>query len=59
MLTMLTAVDAQMIQDAGRYKMDLIRGLERTLHGKVKPSKRYPLLAIEMAKCTDPVHLRQ
>jgi U3 small nucleolar RNA-associated protein 23 len=29
-------VDAQMIQDADRFKMDLIGGLERTLHGKVK-----------------------
>jgi U3 small nucleolar RNA-associated protein 23 len=31
-------VDAQMIQDAERFKMDLVSGLERTLNGKVKPS---------------------
>lgn len=31
-------VDAQMIQDTERFKMDLVGGLERTLHGKVKPS---------------------
>ena len=27
-----------MIKDADRFKMDLIGGLERTLHGQVKPS---------------------
>ena len=32
------AVDAQMIQDADRFQMDLVGGLERTLHGKIKPS---------------------
>lgn len=31
-------VDAQMIQDAARYKMPLAQSLERTLHGQVKPS---------------------
>ena len=35
-------VDAQMIQDTNRFSMDLVAGLERTLHGKVKPST--PLL---------------
>ncbi|KAL2041355.1 hypothetical protein N7G274_005737 [Stereocaulon virgatum] len=30
-------VDAQIIQDAERFKMDLVGGLERTLSGKVKP----------------------
>ncbi|KAI9812458.1 MAG: hypothetical protein M1827_004689 [Pycnora praestabilis] len=30
-------LDAEMIQDVARFKMDLIRGLERTLHGKIKP----------------------
>ncbi|RKF60342.1 rRNA-processing protein utp23 [Erysiphe neolycopersici] len=30
-------LDADIIRDACRYKMDLIAGLERTLHGKVKP----------------------
>jgi len=29
--------DADFVRDAARFKMDLIRGLERTLHGKVKP----------------------
>lgn len=31
-------VDAQIIQDAARFKMDLVGGLERTVQGKVKPS---------------------
>ena len=31
-------IDAQMIQDTDRFSMDLVGGLERTLHGKVKPS---------------------
>ncbi|OAA73113.1 rRNA-processing protein UTP23 [Cordyceps fumosorosea ARSEF 2679] len=30
-------VDAEMVQDACRFKMDLSAGLERTVHGKVKP----------------------
>lgn len=37
-LIMVFVVDAQMIQDTERFKMDLVGGLERTLHGKVKPS---------------------
>lgn len=31
-------LDADMIKDADKFKMDLLLGLERTLHGKVKPS---------------------
>ncbi|KAH6709285.1 putative rRNA-processing protein utp23 [Leptodontidium sp. MPI-SDFR-AT-0119] len=30
-------LDAEMIRDADRFKMDLVGGLERTLHGEVKP----------------------
>ncbi|KAL8774830.1 MAG: hypothetical protein Q9209_000769 [Squamulea sp. 1 TL-2023] len=30
-------IDAQMIQDTARFKMDLVGGLERVLHGKIKP----------------------
>lgn len=30
-------VDAEIIKDADRFKMDLLGGLERTLHGTVKP----------------------
>ncbi|XWW92134.1 hypothetical protein V2A60_000056 [Cordyceps javanica] len=30
-------VDAEMVEDACRFKMDLAAGLERTVHGKVKP----------------------
>ncbi|KAI9720035.1 MAG: hypothetical protein M1812_003162 [Candelaria pacifica] len=30
-------LDADIILDAARYKMDLIGGLQRTLHGKIKP----------------------
>ncbi|KAI9806884.1 MAG: hypothetical protein M1833_002542 [Piccolia ochrophora] len=30
-------VDAEIIKDASRFAMDLIAGLERTLHGTVKP----------------------
>ena len=38
MLTIDTTVDADIIRDADKFKMDLIGGLERTLHGQVKPS---------------------
>jgi U3 small nucleolar RNA-associated protein 23 len=31
-------VDAAMVQDAHRCKLDLATALERTLHAKVKPS---------------------
>ncbi|KAI9808933.1 MAG: hypothetical protein M1826_004006 [Phylliscum demangeonii] len=31
-------LDADIIQDAARFKMDVVAGLERTLHGKIKPS---------------------
>jgi hypothetical protein len=41
-LTMST-VDAEIVRDADRFKMDLVGGLERTLHGQVKPSMfNYP-----------------
>ncbi|KAH7364240.1 putative rRNA-processing protein utp23 [Rhexocercosporidium sp. MPI-PUGE-AT-0058] len=30
-------LDAEMIRDADRFKMDLVGGLERTLHGEIKP----------------------
>lgn len=30
-------VDADMLRDADRFKMDLVGGLERILHGKIKP----------------------
>ena len=33
-----SVVDAGMIQDISRFKMDLLGGLERALHGKIKPS---------------------
>lgn len=32
-------LDAEIIRDADRFKMDLIGGIERTLHGQVKPSE--------------------
>ncbi|PBP18500.1 hypothetical protein BUE80_DR010575 [Diplocarpon rosae] len=32
-------LDADMIKDADRFKMDLVGGLERTLHGEVKPNE--------------------
>ncbi|KFY69469.1 hypothetical protein V498_10466 [Pseudogymnoascus sp. VKM F-4517 (FW-2822)] len=31
-------LDADVIRDADKFKMDLVGGLERTLHGQVKPS---------------------
>lgn len=34
----MVVVDAEIIKDADRFKMDLVGGLERTLHGQVKPS---------------------
>ena len=35
-------VDAEMLRDADRFKMDLVGGLERTLQGEVKPSTSVP-----------------
>lgn len=32
------AVDAEIVKDSDRFKMDLVGGLERTLQGQVKPS---------------------
>jgi U3 small nucleolar RNA-associated protein 23 len=34
-------VDAEIVQDAVRFKMDLPAALERTLHGKVKSSTQH------------------
>src|SRR5579862_5827982 len=34
----LVLVDAGVVRDAARFKMDLVGGLKRTLHGEVKPS---------------------
>jgi len=34
-----STVDAAILQDAARFKMDFAGGLERTLHGPIKPSK--------------------
>ncbi len=34
-------LDADIIRDADRFKMDLVGGLERTLHGQVKPSMKF------------------
>ena len=31
-------MDAQILHNAARFKMDLVEGLERTLQGKIKPS---------------------
>jgi U3 small nucleolar RNA-associated protein 23 len=40
-------VDADILKDADRFKMDLIGGLERTLHGEVKPSMLFlPTIAV-------------
>ncbi|CAG7564579.1 unnamed protein product [Fusarium equiseti] len=41
-------VDAEMIRDSCRFKMDLEPALSRTVHGKVKPRKDHE--AIELAK---------
>ena len=41
LLTIETLVDADIIRDADRFKMDLVGGLERTLQAQVKPST-YP-----------------
>lgn len=34
-------VDAEMIQETARFSMDLAPALERTFHGKVKPSTSF------------------
>lgn len=31
-------IDAEMVADCHNFKYDLLAGLERTLHGKIKPS---------------------
>jgi hypothetical protein len=53
-------VDAQIIQDAARFKMDLAGGLERTLQGKVKPSMLNlscnPAALDDLDQCWTPVH---
>ena len=36
---MLVVVDAAILQDAARFRMDFVGMLERTLHGPVKPSE--------------------
>lgn len=48
-LMTISVVDAQMIQDMERFKMDLVGGLERTLHGKVKPSMHPSLTCGQLA----------
>ena len=35
-------VDAEMVKDSCRFKMELAPALQRTVHGKVKPSKYAP-----------------
>ena len=32
-------LDAAIMQDMSRFHMDVVSGLEKTLHGKVKPSR--------------------
>ena len=44
-------VDAQMIQDADRFTMDLVGGLERVLHGRVKLS-RSPFSTLQQRSLT-------
>ena len=44
LLILWLTVDADMIKDADRFKMDLVGGLERTLQGQVKPSPSPPQL---------------
>lgn len=39
-------IDADMIKDTFRFKMNLPLYLERTLHGQVKPSKSFAILFI-------------
>lgn len=62
-------VDAQMIQDAEQFRMNLVLALERVLHGKVKPSESdysvlntasvYHVLTTSVTKgCTDPARKR-
>lgn len=36
-------VDAAILQDAKGFKMDFLKGLEKTLHGEVKPSQSWNL----------------
>jgi len=34
-------VDAAILQDASRFKMDFAGGLQKCLHGEIKPRKQY------------------
>src|SRR3954466_15447576 len=43
-----------MIRDADRFKMDLVGGLERTLHGEIKPSMRpYQMFKVHAYRYSD------
>ena len=46
MCTHAVQVDAQMIQDAERFTMDLLSSLERVLHGKDKLSGLFQTLLV-------------
>lgn len=35
-------IDAEMVVDCHKFKYDLLAGLERTLHAKIKPSTHPP-----------------
>ncbi|TQS33968.1 hypothetical protein Golomagni_05669 [Golovinomyces magnicellulatus] len=41
-------VDAEMVHDASRFKMDLAASLQRTVHGQAKPSKSYQPTVIRL-----------
>lgn len=48
-----------MIQDTDRFKMDLVGGLERVLHGKVKPSThRFAFTPIRFVLIADEGHVQ-
>lgn len=42
-----------MVQDACRFKMDLAAGLERTVHGKVKPSRSRLFALVRATRCAN------
>jgi hypothetical protein len=45
-------IDADMIKDTFKFKMNLPLFLERTLHGQVKPSMSHILVPCRMSKLT-------
>jgi len=49
------AVDANMVKDTDRFSMDLVGGLQKTLHGEVKPSTFFHGKGLELELIAFPI----